>query len=272
MEYQQRFAGRVAIVTGVSSQGIGQACALRLGLEGASVVINRRSADRLAETEQALRSAGVDKVVAVPGSLEDDATVTALVKAAIDNFGRVDLIVNAVGGAPYVGPFLEMGREDFMGSISINTWGTIALVQEAMAHGLGDDGGGSVVNISSGTVHKTTPTMSAYSAGKAALNALTRTMARDLGPRGVRVNGVAPGLTMVEGNVNMWESDDGAAAGKNLLLGRIGYPSDQAAAVLFLLSDEAAWITGVTIDVDGGNHLMGGWTPMTPQPAAANPA
>jgi dehydrogenase/reductase SDR family protein 4 len=270
MEYQQRFAGRVAIVTGVSSNGIGQACALRLGQEGASVVINRRSADRLSATERSLRDAGVEHIVAVPGSLEDDNTVRDLVRAAVDSFGRLDVIVNAVGGAPYVGPFLEMTRADYLGTITLNTWGSIALVQEAMANGLGD-GGGSVVNVSSGTVHKTTPTMSAYAAGKAALNALTRTMARDLGPRGVRVNAVAPGLTMVEGNIRMWEADEGEAAGKNLLLGRIGYPADQAAAALFLLSDEAAWITGVVIDVDGGNHLMGGWTPMATEGGRSTP-
>src|SRR5919106_20170 len=125
------------------------------------------------------------------------------------------------------------------------------------------DGGGAVVNVSSGTVNKTTPSMIAYAAAKAALNAVTRTLARDLGPLGVRVNAVAPGLTKTSATRAMWEADDGAAAGSNLVLGHLTTADDIANACVFLLSDEAASITGVVVDVDGGNHLQsGGWAPM----------
>ncbi len=122
-----------------------------------------------------------------------------------------------------------------------------------------------MVNISSGSPKKTTPSMAAYAAAKSALNALTRTLANDLGARGVRVNAVSPGLTRTEATRPMWESDDGRAAGANLLLGRMTEPDDVAAAVAFLLSDEAASITGVLLDVDAGNHVSTGtWSPFSP--------
>ena len=121
-----------------------------------------------------------------------------------------------------------------------------------------------VVNISSGTVYKTTPKMIAYAAAKSALNAITKTLARDLAPLGVRVNSVAPGFTRTSGTRAMWEPDDGETAAKNLLLGRLTASQDIASACAFLLSDDARQITGQILDVDGGNHLMGGgWTPMT---------
>jgi NAD(P)-dependent dehydrogenase (short-subunit alcohol dehydrogenase family) len=148
--------------------------------------------------------------------------------------------------------------------VALNTWPTLALIQEAMAHGLAE-GGGSIVNISSGSPGKTTPVMAAYAAAKSALNALTRTLANDLGARGVRVNAVSPGLTRTEGTRSMWEDDDGTAAGANLLLGRMTEPDDVAAATAFLLSHEAASITGVLLDVDAGNHVSSGsWSPFRP--------
>jgi 3-oxoacyl-[acyl-carrier protein] reductase len=156
-----------------------------------------------------------------------------------------------------------MAKADLMGTVALNTWPTLSLVQEALKVGLADDGG-AVVNISSGSPKKTTPTMIAYAAAKAALNALTRTMAADLGPRGVRVNAVSPGLTKTTTTKAMWEHDGGTAAGGNILLGRLTEADDIAAAAAFLLSDDARQITGVMLDVDGGNHLGGGgWTPIS---------
>jgi 3-oxoacyl-[acyl-carrier protein] reductase len=257
----RRFDGKVAVISGSSSRpGIGTACAARLGLEGACVVINGRDKERLENAESELRGRGVS-VAAVVGTMAQDETAARLVDTAIAKFGRVDLVVNTVGGSPYQGPPLSLDRASYMETIALNTWCSVTLIQEAMGHGLAD-GGGAVVNISSGTVHKTTPSMIAYAAGKAALNALTRTLARDLGPRGVRVNAVAPGLTKTSATRPMWEADDGAAAASNLLLGRLTTADDIANAAVFLLSDEARQITGVVIDVDGGNHLMGGWTPI----------
>jgi 3-oxoacyl-[acyl-carrier protein] reductase len=261
-EVQQgrRFTGRVAVVPGSSADpSIGRSCATRLGLEGASVVINGRDASTLAATEDDLRALGIT-VVAVAGSMEDDATPTRLVEAAIEQFGRIDHLVNTIGGAHFAGSFEAMDKAGLLDTVALNTWPTLALMQAALSAGLAD-GGGSVVNISSGAPHKTTPTMVAYAAAKAALNTLTRTIAADLGPRGVRVNAVSPGLTKTSGTKAMWEADEGRDAGAKLALGRLTEADDIAAAAAFLLSDDARQITGVLLDVDGGNHLAGGWSP-----------
>lgn len=258
-----RFDERVAIVTGSSANpSIGRACARRLGLDGASVVINGRDAATLSSTRAELAAEGI-AVFAVEGSMEDEETSARLAQAAIAQFGRLDLLVNTIGGTRFHGSFETMAKADLMGTVALNTWPTLSLVQEALKVGLADDGG-AVVNISSGSPKKTTPTMIAYAAAKAALNALTRTMAADLGPRGVRVNAVSPGLTKTTTTKAMWEHDGGTAAGGNILLGRLTEADDIAAAAAFLLSDDARQITGVMLDVDGGNHLGGGgWTPIS---------
>jgi 3-oxoacyl-[acyl-carrier protein] reductase len=259
-----RFSGQVAVVPGSSANpSIGRACALRLGREGASVVLNGRDEHALTATEQDLRQAGID-VTAVVGSMEDDTVPGRLVDAALEHFGRVDLLVNTIGGARFQGSFETMDKAGLMDTIALNTWPTVALIQAAMAGGLAD-GGGAIVNISSGSPRKATPTMIAYAAAKSALNALTRTMAADLGPRGIRVNAVSPGLTKTTATRLMWSGDDGQAAGANVVVGRLTEADDIAAAAAFLLSDDARQITGIVLDVDGGNHLgAGGWTPITP--------
>jgi 3-oxoacyl-[acyl-carrier protein] reductase len=255
-----RFVGRVAVVPGSSANpSIGRSCAIRLGREGASVVINGRDASTLTETERDLRALGI-AVVAVAGSMEDDATPRRLVEAAQEQFGRVDHLVNTIGGAQFKGSFEEMDKAGLVDTVALNTWPTLALIQAALSGGLAE-GGGSVVNISSGAPHKTTPSMVAYAAAKAALNTLTRTIAADLGPRGVRVNAVSPGLTKTSGTKAIWEDDEGRDAGARLALGRLTEADDIAGATAFLLSDDARQITGVLLDVDGGNHLAGGWSP-----------
>ncbi len=262
--FGHRFDGKVAIVTGASTDpGIGTASARRLAMEGARVVINARSASRLRATEGALQNQGLD-VVACMGAAEDESVSALLVDTAIEAFGRIDLLVNAVGGAPFVGSALTLTRQDLMATMALNTWPTLSLIREAMARGLADEGG-AIVNISSGSPKKTTPSMAAYAAAKAALNALTRTLAHELGRHGVRVNAVSPGLTKTHATRDIWGADEGEAAGRNLLLGRLTEAEDIAAAVAFLLSEEARSITGVLLDVDAGNHVdTGSWSPFSP--------
>ncbi len=256
-----RFSGRVAIVTGSTADpSIGRSCAFRLAREGASVVVNGRDESRVASTEAALRSEGLD-VVGVVGSMDSEAAVAVLTDRAIDAFGRIDLLVSTLGGAHYPLSFDTISEAQLLETFRLNTWPAVALIRAAMVRGLGENGG-SVVSISSGSPHKTTSTMVAYAAAKAALNAMTRTVAADLAGQGIRLNAVSPGLVRTTATRLMWEADGGVQAGSNLPLGRLTEADDVAAAVCFLLSEEARQITGITLDVDGGNHLSRGWTPI----------
>jgi 3-oxoacyl-[acyl-carrier protein] reductase len=258
---RQRFSGRVAVVTGSTADpSIGRSCALRLAREGASVAVNGRDEDRVASTVAALRSEGLE-VVGVVGSMDTEPAVAELTDRAVDAFGRIDLIVSTLGGVPYPLSFDAISEAQLLETFRLNTWPAVALIRAALARGLGDDGG-SVVTISSGSPHKTTSAMVAYASAKAALNAMTRTMAADLAASGVRVNAVSPGLVRTTATRPIWEADAGAAAGSALPLGRLTEADDVAAAVCFLLSDEARQITGITLDVDAGNHLGRGWTPI----------
>ena len=256
-----RFSGQVAIVTGSTAEpSIGRSCAFRLAREGASVVINGRNADRVAATEAALRREGF-AAAGVAGSMDTEPAVATLADRAIEAFGRIDLIVSTVGGAPHPLSFDVISEEQLLETFRLNTWPTLALVRAALARGLGDNGG-SVVTISSGSPRKTTSAMVSYAAAKAALNAMTRTMAADLAGQGVRLNAVSPGLVRTTATRPIWKADGGTAAGSALPLGRLTEAEDVAAAVCFLLSGDARQITGITLDVDGGNHLSSGWTPI----------
>jgi 3-oxoacyl-[acyl-carrier protein] reductase len=256
----QRFAGQVAIVTGSTADpSIGRSCAYRLAQEGASVVVNGRDADRVASAEAALRSEGF-AAIGVSGSMDTEEGVAILTERAVDAFGRIDFVVSTLGGAPYPLSFDAISEAQLLETFRLNTWPTVALIRAALERGLAD--GGAVVAISSGSPHKTTSAMVSYASAKAALNAMTRPIASDLAGS-VRVNAVSPGLVRTSATKRMWERDGGAAAGAMLPVGRLTEADDIAAAVSFLLSDEARQITGITLDVDGGNHLKSGWTPIT---------
>ena len=208
-----------------------------------------------------MRAEGLE-VVGVVGSMEGETEVRVLVDRAVESFGGIDLVVSTLGGAPYARSFDAIRENELLDTMRINTWPTLVLIRAALSRGLAERRG-SVVTISSGSPRKTTSAMVAYAASKAALNAMTRTIAADLAPRGVRVNAVSPGLVRTTATRSAWEADDGRAAGGALPLGRLTEADDVAGAVAFLLSDDARQITGITVDVDGGNHLGGGgWTPI----------
>jgi NAD(P)-dependent dehydrogenase (short-subunit alcohol dehydrogenase family) len=257
----KRFSGRVAVVTGSTADpSIGRSCALRLAREGASVVINGRDEDRVASAEAAFRAEGLS-AVGVAGSMDSERAVALLADRAMEAFGRIDLLVSTVGGAPHPLSFDAISEEQLLETFRLNTWPTLALIRAALTRGLGDNAG-SVVTISSGSPRKTTSAMVSYAAAKAALNAMTRTVAADLAAQGVRLNAVSPGLVRTTATRRIWKTDKGAAAGSALPLGRLTEAEDIAAAVCFLLSNDARQITGITLDVDGGNHLSSGWTPI----------
>jgi len=257
-----RFSGKVAVVTGSTADpSIGHSCALRLAREGASVVVNGRDPTRLATTEAAMRDEGLE-VTGVVGSMETEGAVEALADRAVEAFGAIDLIVGTLGGAPYPLSFEAISEAQLVETITLNTWPALALIRAALRRGLADRRGSGVV-ISSGSPRKTTSAMVAYAASKSALNTMIRTVAADLAPRGVRINAVSPGLVRTTATRSHWEADDGRAAGSALPTGRLTEAEDIAGAVTFLLSDDARQITGITLDVDGGNHLAGGgWSPI----------
>ena len=179
----QRFSERVAIVTGSTAEpSIGRSCAFRLAREGASVVVNGRDEDRVGSTEAALRVEGHD-AIGVVGSMDTEEAVAELADRAVEAFGRIDLIVSTLGGAPYPLSFDSISEEQLLETFRLNTWPALALIRAAMARGSGDNTG-AVVTISSGSPRKTTSAMVSYAAAKAALNAMTRTIAADLADQG----------------------------------------------------------------------------------------
>jgi NAD(P)-dependent dehydrogenase (short-subunit alcohol dehydrogenase family) len=249
------FEGRVAVVTG-STRGIGLAVAERLTAVGTHVVINARKPAEVEATVRAL-AGRLGKVTGITANVRDDGAVEQLAAAAVERFGRVDFIVNNAGASPYYGALLDATKDAFLLTAAVNTWAPLALVQAACRVGLGEHPGAAVVNVSTIGSRQVQPLVAVYTASKAALDVMTRTLARELGPRGIRVNGVAPGLVRTRMASALWEGEQERLEADLLPLQRLGDPDDVAGVVQFLLSADAAWMTGALVDVDGGRLLVG---------------
>jgi len=193
--------------------------------------------------------------VFVSGSVSESTILAELVRVAMEQFSRIDIVVNNVGVSPYYGPLMGVDRERFSKTLISNTWPAVSLVQEAVAGGRGDQG--AVLNISTIGSRQVQPYAAPYTASKSALDVLTKVMARELGRRGVRVNGIAPGLIRTRTSSAVSSGESGDREAEILPLGRLGEPDDIANAAAFLLSKEASWITGETLVVDGGRLLVG---------------
>jgi 3-oxoacyl-[acyl-carrier protein] reductase len=252
-ERADRFRGRVAVVTG-ASRGIGRAVADRLAAGGASVVMNGRDQDVLDSAVADVRACG-GQAIGVRGSISDPGLPERLVGAAHASFGALDMIVNNAATSAHYGPLLDVGQEAFAKTMLANTWPALALVQCAVTAGMRR---GAVVNVSTTGAERVHPVTGPYIASKAALEALTAVLARELGPRGIRVNAVAPGLVRTDLARVLWEGDRGHDEERLVPLQRLGEPTDIASAVCFLLGPEASWITGATLRVDGGRIHVGG--------------
>jgi 3-oxoacyl-[acyl-carrier protein] reductase len=248
----KKLAGKVAVVTG-ASKGIGASIAKHLAAAGAAVVVNYSSSKEGADRVVAEIVGREGKAVAVQADVSKRADVERLFAETKNAFGRVDVLVNNAGIYEFA-PLEDVTEEHFHKQFNLNVLGLLLATQEAVKH-FGADGG-SIINISSVAATTAPPTGSVYSATKAGVNAVTRSLAQELGPRHIRVNAINPGMVETEGvhSAGIAESDFRKQIEAQTPLGRIGQPQDIAPAAVFLASADAAWITGETLYISGGNR------------------
>lgn len=251
----RRFDQRVALVTGAAA-GIGRAVVHRLAAEGAAVIISYRSNHGGAHDLAAeLRATGAN-ALAVEADLANDAAARDLAKRALERFGRVDALINNAGAVAFA-PVLEMSTQLLDDMMQVNVKGALRLIQ-ALAPAMVAAGRGRIVNVASVAAMSTSmPGTTPYSIAKAALVQLTKRAALELGHAGITVNAVCPGATrtgMLESASRTEPGFEGAygSARSPTMLGRIAEPREIAAAIAFLASDDASYITGQAITVDGG--------------------
>jgi 3-oxoacyl-[acyl-carrier protein] reductase len=244
-----KLEGKVAIVTG-ASKGIGASIAKHLAAEGAAVVVNYASSKEAADRVVADITSKGGKAIAVRADVAKQADISRLFAEAKQAFGRLDILVNNAGIYEFL-PLEDVTEEHFHKQFDLNVLGLILASKEAIKH-LGS--GGSIVNVSSIGSTLTPANGVVYSASKAAVDAVTRGLSKELGPRNIRVNAINPGMIETEGvhAAGLTESDFRTQIEAQTPLGRIGQVSDVAPAVVFLASDDAAYITGETLLITGG--------------------
>ncbi len=242
--------GKVAIVTG-ASKGIGASIAKHLAGAGAAVVVNYASSKDGATRVVAEIERDGGQAVAVRADVARAADVERLFSEAKTAFGRVDIVVNSAGIYEFA-PIEQVTEEHFHRQFNLNVLGSILTAREAVKY-FGAEGG-SIVNISSVASTAAPPNASVYSGTKAAVDAVTRSLAKELGSRGIRVNAISPGMIETEGlrSTGIAESDFRRQVEAQTPLGRIGLPQDIAPAAVFLASADSAWITGETLNITGG--------------------
>ena len=250
-------AGRVAIVTG-SSSGIGEAIARELAAAGAAVVVNSRSEERAQPVANEIRSRG-GRAIAVAADVCDSAQVAALVSAALDELGGLDILVNNAG-AGFVAPSEELAEADWRRLIEVDLTAPFLCSQAAARHML-SVGRGVIVNIASALGHTAMPGRAAYTSAKHGLIGLTKVLGTEWASRGVRCVAVSPGYVateLVEQNMRRGGFDQRDIE-RRTPLGRLATPSEVARVVVFLVSDDASYITGSHMLVDGGWVGYGGF-------------
>jgi 3-oxoacyl-[acyl-carrier protein] reductase len=248
----RRLKGKVAVVTG-ASKGIGASIAKHLADEGAAVVVNYASSEPGADRVVAEITGKGGRAVAVQADMSRHADIKRLFAEAKNAFGRLDVLVNNAGIYEFA-PLEEVTPEHFYRQFDLNVLGLILASQEAIKYF--GPAGGSIVNISSVVATSAPANASVYSATKGAVDAVTRSLAKELGPRQIRVNSINPGLVETEGTTSAGTSDDESEFRKRFEsqapLGRIGQPRDIAPAAVFLASSDSAWVTGETFYIAGG--------------------
>lgn len=244
-------AGKVALVTG-ASKGIGAEIAVQLAAAGAAVAVNYSSSKAGADTVVKKITAAGGKAVAIGANVAQPEEIQKLVSETVKSLGRLDILVNNAGIYEFA-PLEEITPEHFHKQYNLNVLGLLLTTQAAVKQF--PKSGGVVINISSVVASYTPPGGSVYSGTKAAVDVVTRTLAKELGPRGIRVNSINPGMVDTEGARSAGLTHDGGMKDQIVAstpLGRIGVPIDIASAAVFLASEESSWITGETLYISGG--------------------
>ena len=242
--------GKVAVVTG-ASKGIGAGIAKEFAEAGASVAVNyasdKQGADRV--VDEITKRGG--KAIAIQGNVAKKADVEKLFAEAEKAFGKIDIVVNNAGVYEFM-PLEEVTEQQFHRMFDTNVLGILLVTQEGLKHF--NANGGSIINISSLASSLTPPTAVVYNATKGAVDAITRTLAKELGPRKIRVNAINPGMVITEGVVTggFHESDMRTMFESMTPLGRVGQTDDIAPASVFFASDDSKWVTGETLIIAGG--------------------
>jgi len=242
--------GKIAVITG-ASKGIGAGIAKEFASEGAAVIVNYSSSQKDADkvVDEITKRGG--KAVAVQGNVAKKAEVERLFAAAEKAFGKIDILVNNAGVYEFL-PLEEANEEHFHRHFDTNVLGMLLVTQEALKHF--NAAGGSIINVGSLASSLTPPTAVVYNATKGAVDAITRTLAKELGPRKIRVNSVNPGMVITDGVISagFHESEFRKMFESQTPLGRVGQTDDIAPAAVFFASDDSKWITGETLRIAGG--------------------
>ncbi|TQM32112.1 SDR family oxidoreductase [Nocardia bhagyanarayanae] len=247
--------GKSALVSG-ASRGIGKAVAAELLRRGANVVITARKPEPLEEAAAELRALGHQgQVVALAGNSGDAESRAAAVERAVSEFGSLDILINNTGINPIYGALMDADLDAVRKIFDVNVVAALGYIQEAYKAWMRDNGG-AIVNVASVAGIRSSGVIAAYGASKAALIHLTDELAWQLGPK-IRVNAVAPGVVKTKFADALYSADEERAAAVYPMK-RLGVPEDVARLIAFLVSDEAAWITGETVRVDGGLLSTGG--------------
>ena len=248
----KKLSGKVAVVTG-ASKGIGAGIAKQLAAEGAAVVVNYSSSKTGADKVVAEISSVGGKALAAQADMAKKTDIERLFAETKKVFGRLDILVNNAGIYEFA-PLEDVSEELFHKQFNLNVLGLLLSSQAAVK--LFDSAGGSIINISSVISTLGFPNASVYSGTKGAVDSITRSLAKELGPRGIRVNAINPGMVETEGtqSAGIAESEMRKHVEAQTPLGRIGKPQDIAGAAVFLASSDSSWITGETFVISGGNR------------------